>query len=314
MEISYNSIGTIVRALFHSVPGFADLNRTLQRLETPAASARYCYSVWFRHWITAHENGFRPNLDIVMELGPGDSIGCGLCALLSGAESYVALDRMERINMAYSMDMFDALVDLFESKSPIPDDEEFPGVYPKLKSYEFPVDISTAPGQSKISQIRHALAHLNSKQSCIRYFPDYETDTNFAREGMDFIFSQAVLEHVDEIDALYRATWRWLKPRGVVSHQIDYRSHGTSVLWNGHWRYSDMVWRLIRGKRQQLINRLTHSDHLELLAESGFNGIVVVPQRAASEIKHDDLAPRFRTMNEEDITICSALFQAVKDR
>ena len=48
-------------------------------------SARYCYSVWLRHLRSLAPYGFRVKGAHVGELGPGDSIGIGLAALLSGA-------------------------------------------------------------------------------------------------------------------------------------------------------------------------------------------------------------------------------------
>ena len=45
----------------------------------------YCYSVWLRHLtiITKAVPNFAPK--VVVELGPGDSLGLGCAALLSGA-------------------------------------------------------------------------------------------------------------------------------------------------------------------------------------------------------------------------------------
>src|SRR2546426_12622447 len=47
---------------------------------------RYCYSVWLRHLVTLLPFGFQIKGARIAELGPGDSIGVGLAALLSGAE------------------------------------------------------------------------------------------------------------------------------------------------------------------------------------------------------------------------------------
>ena len=44
------------------------------------------------HLNRLNTNGFAGVPKTVAELGPGDSIGVGLAALLSGAKSYVALD------------------------------------------------------------------------------------------------------------------------------------------------------------------------------------------------------------------------------
>ena len=48
-------------------------------------SARYCYGVWLRHMKMAREAGLDTNPRVVAELGPGDSLGIGLAALLAGA-------------------------------------------------------------------------------------------------------------------------------------------------------------------------------------------------------------------------------------
>ena len=70
------------------VPGYEYLEPT-----GGTSSARYCYSVWLRHLVMAYDSGLlqRPPATVA-ELGPGDSIGIGLAALLSGARKYHALD------------------------------------------------------------------------------------------------------------------------------------------------------------------------------------------------------------------------------
>lgn len=57
--------------------------------------------------------------------------------------------------------------------------------------------------------------------------------------SLDLIFSQAVLEHVDNLDETYQAMFAWLKPGGYASHVIDFNAHGRSPFWNGPWAYSD---------------------------------------------------------------------------
>jgi len=52
------------------------------------------YSLWLRHVVTAYQNGaFHTGPpSVVVELGPGKSLGTGLAALLSGAEKFCAFD------------------------------------------------------------------------------------------------------------------------------------------------------------------------------------------------------------------------------
>ena len=52
----------------------------------------YCWSVWRRHLQGLLQFGFTPSGARIAELGPGDTIGVGLAALLSGAEQYTGLD------------------------------------------------------------------------------------------------------------------------------------------------------------------------------------------------------------------------------
>ena len=78
---------------------------------------------------------------------------------------------------------------------------------------------------------------------------------------MDWIYSHSVMEHVDDVEGAYAAMHRWLRPGGFVSHQIDLRSHELFPEWNGHWGVPRWKWRVIRGRRVYLINRLPASAH-----------------------------------------------------
>ena len=81
----------------------------------------YCYSVWMRHLsiITKAVPSFAPR--VVVELGPGDSLGLGCATLLSGAEQYIALDVVAHANTEHDVKVLDELVGLFEHHAPIPD-------------------------------------------------------------------------------------------------------------------------------------------------------------------------------------------------
>jgi hypothetical protein len=131
-------------------------------------------------------------------------------------------------------------------------------------------------------------------------------------EAVDMIFSQAVLEHVEDLAGAYRAMRRWLKAGGLVSHQVDFRCHNTATCWNGHWTYSDRLWKVIRGKRPYLLNRQPHSTHVRLLAEEGFAGVITTRADEKSSLKKSDLAPRFREILDGDLTTSDAFIQAVR--
>src|SRR3954453_23378857 len=88
---------------------------------------RYCYGVWLRHLVRAHEAGLESAPASVGELGPGDSLGIGRAALLSGCQRYVSLDVVRYANVEGNLSVLDKLVELFAARAPIPDHHELPG-------------------------------------------------------------------------------------------------------------------------------------------------------------------------------------------
>ena len=284
-------------------------------------SARYCYSVWLRHLTMAHKNGLSTQLDAIAELGPGDSLGIGLTALISGANNYYALDVKKFANKERNIEIFNELVELLKKRENIPDKSELPRVKPYLESYEFPEHILTkerlnyALKKYRIESIKNAILNLGSvKENDIKinYFVPWHDPKIIKEESIDMVYSQAVLEYVDDLGFIYKALYRWLKPKGFMSHEIDFTSGGTSREWNGHWAYSDIIWRLIKGKRSSIINRQPHSVHIKLLKELDFNIICDIKTKDTSGIKKESLAPRFKNMSDEDLITCSAFIQAVK--
>ena len=127
------------------------------------------------------------------------------------------------------------------------------------------------------------------------------------------IFSQAVLEHVDQLEDAYQSMRAWLRPTGFMSHQIDFKSHGWAHEWNGHWTYSDLRWKLIRGRRPWLINRQPHSVHLGILNNTGFNVILDVSKKSDSNINKKNLAPRYQDLSDDDLVTSGAFIVSVPD-
>ena len=97
---------------------------------------------------------------------------------------------------------------------------------------------------------------------------------------------------------------------GVVSHQIDFKCHGTDDEWNGHWTYPDFAWTLVRGKRPYLLNRQPCSLHLALMRETGYEIVNVQVVNTPSKLARTQLASRFRGMSDEDLTTSGAFIQA----
>lgn len=268
----------------------------------------------------ANTNSLNTHPRIVAELGPGDSLGVGLAALISGADQYFAFDVERYSNLDRNLDIFDELVSLFRAREDIPGEGEFPEVKPFLENYEFPTHIfpngvlDKVLEGARIEKIRNSILKWNEEGSMIQYIVDRRDSRVPGRESIDMIYSQAVLEHVENLEGTYKSMYLYLKSDGFMSHQIDFRSHGTADEWNGHWTYSDLAWRLIRGRRPYLINRVPCSMHLGMLETSGFRVVTARRVRSKSGIRGRDLARKFRDISAEDLGTSGVLIQAVKWR
>jgi SAM-dependent methyltransferase len=266
----------------------------------------------------AAANELDTNPRAVAELGPGDSIGIGIASVLTGVERYFAFDVVAHANTPRNLAIFDGLVELFRAQAHIPDAGEYPRVGPTLRDYRYPAHILTpdrmraALDPVRLARVRADIARTDSRDSMIQYRAPWSTSAALERETLDLVFSQATLEHVDGLPEVYQAMYDWLKPGGYMSHQIDFKCHNSASEWNGHWAYSNFMWKLVRGKDVWLINRLPYSTHVELMEKAGFRIVGEQLVRHASGVKRRQLASQFRLIPDSDLTTTDAFVQAVK--
>jgi len=283
-------------------------------------SARYCYSVWLRHLCMLHWHGLPTTFETVAELGPGDSLGVGLAALLSGAKRYVGLDAVQYADSARNLQILEDLIVLFRNRTPIPDQVEFPLVQPPLSSYAFPAELLTsarleaALNPVRLDTIRASLADPGTSlrdRGLVCYNAPW-TMAMIEDATVDLVISQGVLQFVRDLPGVYKGMAGWLRSGGIMSHEIAFQSIGITTEWNGHWSCSDAIWRLAVGRRRHATNREPHSTHIALLQKMGCQ--VLTDERIVrrSGISRGELAPRFRHLTDEDLTTSSALIQVVK--
>jgi hypothetical protein len=269
-------------------------------------SSRYCYSVWLRHLCKIAEAGIEPSFRTVAELGPGDSLGIGLSAMLTGADRYFAFDAVAHARDESNLRTLSDLVDLFSRRESIPGTDDFPEIAPAPRSLEFPhavlpeARLARAMAAARVACIRSALEHGAAGSVEVRYFAPWSDSSAMQTASVDFAFSQAVLEHVENIEATYAALFRWLKPGAVMSHEIDFKSHGLTRDWYGHWTVSSWLWRIVRGRRPYLINRLPASAHVSAIRAAGFE---IVSQEAYHRRPPagGELAAEFRALTDDDL-------------
>jgi SAM-dependent methyltransferase len=284
------------------------------------SNARYCYAVWMRHltFLARHNGGLIPAK--VAELGPGDSIGVGLAALLSGVESYFALDVIKYWNNERNLRILDELTELFLKKEKIPGNDEFPLLQPALDDFTFPSHLISdaileqSLRKDRIRQIREELMNPeNENNTFIHYIIPWYDKGIIVPESLDFIFSHTVLQHIEDVSNAYTAMNNWLRPGGFLSHLIDYKSMGFTTRWNGHWTFSDWEWRLMVGGRKFSINRLPHSMHMQLFKENNFNILFQRIENTKSEHARKRLAKKYRSLSDDDLNTSGAYLIAQKD-
>lgn len=285
------------------VPGIPE---SLYKGTGGTGSADYCYCIWLRHLVLAHDAGMTQLPRTVAELGPGDSIGVGLAALLSGSSRYLALDAMAHADTPRNLRVFDALVELFHRQAPIPDRSQFPEIKLDLVDHAFPQAIlnpsrmQVALASDRVARLRSLVSGERRDPTVIDYRVPWDCVNDADIESVDFILTNAVMEHVADLPAAYSAMYRWLRPAGYASHQIDFRSHSLFRAWDGHWACPRWLWHLFIGRRPYLLNREPLTTHRNLAKVNGFH------ERRCERIESTPvakrLAQRFRGMDPLDRT------------
>lgn len=120
------------------------------------------------------------------------------------------------------------------------------------------------------------------------------------------ILSNAVMEHIIDLDKAYLTMFKWLKPGGYASHVIDYRAHEFSDNWYEHFYLNNIFWKFLMHGRMYPINRYPHSFHIKTLKEIGFE-IILSEKNYGPEAKLNKINKKLRKyFNEEDLKIMTA--------
>jgi SAM-dependent methyltransferase len=283
-------------------------------------SAHYCYQVWIVHLTQLWENGMSTIPNTLAELGPGDSLGVGLAAMLCGVNNYYALDATPYAQSELNLQIFDELVDLFKSRSAECPTTGEPDIQEYWRNHSFPSHILTdellevSLAEERVRSIRKSLENIGQQTGGIKieYIVPGVNPQTIKQESVDAILSHAVLEHVLDFEETYQAMHSWLKPGGMMSHVIDFRSHNYTQKWNGHWAYSDSFWNIIMGNRPHLINRQPYSVHLNLIEQNHFKVVHNIPDYRTDGITRSNLAKKWHGISDDDLTCSGAFIQAVK--
>lgn len=295
----------LIKGLIKHLPYIKNIlvNRTGGTIES-----RYCYSVWMRHLRNLGTVDSKLPC-VVAELGPGDSLGIGLAALLSGCKKLYAFDIVKYWDSERNLIIFDELVELFKNRADIPNQSEYPLVEPVLDDYNFPSDLLSENWlkdtllENRIKLIRKEITDVqNPNNNFIQVQIPWHDAEVLEKNSVDFIYSQAVLQHVEDLENTYAAMNQWLKPSGKMSHTIDFKSMGTTKSWNGHWTYTELEWKIVKGGKSFLINRHPFSYHVDLHHKNGFIILRQLFAKSKNNLAKNKLSKKFSILTDDDLS------------
>lgn len=123
--------------------------------------------------------------------------------------------------------------------------------------------------------------------------------------SMDFIFSNAVLEHVrrHELSDLLSEMRRVLKPTGRCCHRVDLQDHLGGALNN--LRFADAIWESsFMAQSGFYTNRIRYREMLSLFEQAGFLVEVKRELRWKSlPTPRNKLHSRFRSLDQDDLLV-----------
>ena len=316
---NYPPIKPLIKGLLTFIPGMAKI--LPQHKPGEADSAAYCYEVWLKHLTFLWAGGHHQMPVTLTELGPGGSLGIGLAALLSGVNRYYALDIIKYSDSATNLKILDELMAFFKHRAARPE-KGWPDYDPYLDHNFFPSHILTekqlniALADERIEIIRRALIHSDAPEKgiSIKYIVPWTDISAIKAESVDMIISHAVMEHVQDLERTYRILFSWLKPDGMMSHQIDFSAHGFAKAWNGHLAYSEKLWNAMMGKRDFFLNRQPCTKHIDLIQKQNFEVVTLLKKRRHNGLTRDQLSTRWQHFSSDDLTCEAAFIQARKPK
>ena len=237
-------------------------------------SIEYSFQVFEKHFSKSK----LPPQFISLELGPGDSLLSALIAKAHGGSVSYLVDSGNYANQN---------LEIYKSA------EKF------LKTHY--AGTITFPDTSSLNSL---------KEICDAYSCHYLTSglaslKLLETESIDFIWSQAVLEHVRQAEFLETMVElrRILKPNGICSHVVDLRDHLGGALNN--LRFTDKLWESdFMASSGFYTNRIRYSEMLDIFSKAEFLVEVThITRWEALPTAKLKMADRFKSFPDSELCI-----------
>ena len=273
----------------------------------------YNYAVFIRHFGEYCEvTGAAAPPTVVCEVGPGSSLGVGFLALLLGCERYLAFDNEAQVDHARNERDIGELTHLLRADTPAPVRDFWSGMFPMPVNESIDQIICGLKGDAPRRAMRVAAAIKDDDQDVLTYTAPWTGADPEHDAEVDWLLSHSVLEHVDDLASLYARMARMVRRGGIMTHLVDFWSHGLSPVWNGHWAITERGWKVMAGKRSYLLNRVPWSVHEQLLRDNGFELLGRNVERRSDGLVPSRMAAGFKAMSDEDARSRMVFFSAQK--
>lgn len=281
--------------------------------------ASYPYGNWLKHLVLLTAHGMSTLPKTVGEFGPGDSLGVGLSALLSGARRYCAFDVADFTQRENDLMLLEQLAQMLRARAPRPH-KGFPDFDEHLDSSLFPHQILREPllrealAPDRVADLKAALSRMDpgERDAPIQMVAPWRGKAHEFVPEFEMLLSHSVLQYMSDIELFFNACMRLLRPGGWMSHQVDFGSMGLSRDWNGHLAYPDSVWQFMVNRRPFAPNRKLLSEYLRGLKTAGFDIVSVQKLLDRGGVQRQQLAPNFRVAADEDLACRGAFVIARK--
>ena len=215
----------------------------------------------------------------LLEYGPGDIPGVALLMVAYGAERVTCVDRFALVSMTQkNADILMELLGRLDGDARARASQCFRQPGQPISGFN--------PERIQYLIQPSGLSELNGK--------------------VDLIFSRAVLEHVNDLDATFDDMARALQPDGIALHQVDLKSHGlhrrnpldfltwSPVLWS--WMHSN----------KGVPNRWRVNKYRDTMHRSGLATILIQPTELADKSTIDEVRPYlaspFKPLSDDDLS------------
>jgi predicted SAM-dependent methyltransferase len=239
-------------------------------------SPEYAYNIFQEHF-----NTFRLTKRIIhsiniLELGPGDSIFSGLIAHAIGVSKSYLIDNG-----------FYATRDYRKYQRMI--------AFLNQAGYKIPQVLKQTTFE-EIADTFH-IEYLHSGLHSLKTVP---------ADSIDFIFSNAVLEHVkrNEVFSMIKEMRRVIKETGICSHTIDMKDHFNGSI--NHLRFSHSFWESkFHIHHGNYTNRIRYNEFIHMFKENGFKPQNVrIKRYSRLLLEKNKNAPPYNSSQDKDLRIC----------